>query len=277
MAQTEHIPKIIHYFWFGKNPLPPIVIKCINSWKKFCPDYEIKRWDETNFDISICDYVSEAYGKKKWAFVSDYARFYILNKFGGVYLDTDVELIKPINSIINKGPFFALESDEYNSINPGIGMASYPNNSLYKKVLSSYNHDHFLDRNGFENKKTVGERVAFFLIRDGLKDKKGIQKVQDFLIYPREYFCPLNYFTGDLNITSNTVAIHHYSASWLTNTDKAIHRVGQIIAKISGRKNGERAEMLLRFPVMSLRKIKENGFIATFKYYRGKFNARKNK
>ena len=97
------IPKIIHYCWFGGNPLPELAQKCIESWKKYCPDYEIKRWDETNFDLDCCDYVREAYQEKKWAFVSDYARFKILYEYGGVYFDTDVELIKPIDDIVEKG------------------------------------------------------------------------------------------------------------------------------------------------------------------------------
>ena len=103
------IPKIIHYCWFGGNPLPELAVKCIESWKKYCPDYEIKRWDESNFDLNCCDYVKEAYRAKKWAFVSDYARFKVLYDEGGLYFDTDVELIKPIDDIIERGPFMGAE------------------------------------------------------------------------------------------------------------------------------------------------------------------------
>ena len=103
------IPKIIHYCWFGGNPLPELAIKCIESWKKYLPDYEIKEWNESNFDINCCAYVREAYEAKKWAFVSDYARFWILYQHGGLYFDTDVELIKSIDDLIVKGAFMGCE------------------------------------------------------------------------------------------------------------------------------------------------------------------------
>lgn len=270
------IPKVIHYFWFGGNPLPEVAKKCIKSWKKYCPDYEIKRWDESNFDINICDYVKEAYDAKKWAFVSDYARFYILNKYGGVYLDTDVELKKSLTPIIKTGPFFALETEKFDSIAPGLGMATYSNNTFYQQIIDNYNKDHYLYKNNLENKLPVGKRVTQFLIKDGLKDKSGLQKVDGFTIYPKEYFCPFDYFTGKMTITSNTVAIHLYSGSWLSNTDKQIHKVGQFFSRCFGRKAGERVEMLIRFPIMSIRKINEVGLILTIKYYKEKIKKNHN-
>ena len=103
------IPKIIHYCWFGRNPLPESAIKCINSWKKFFPDYEIKEWNEDNFDVNIIPYTKEAYEAKKYAFVSDYARFWILYHHGGLYFDTDVEVIKAMDDIIELGPFMGVE------------------------------------------------------------------------------------------------------------------------------------------------------------------------
>ena len=102
------IPKVIHYCWFGRNPLPPLAIKCIESWKKFLPDYEIKGWNEDNFDVNIIPYTQEAYQAKKYAFVSDYARFWILYKYGGIYFDTDVEVIRPLDDIIARGPFMII-------------------------------------------------------------------------------------------------------------------------------------------------------------------------
>ncbi|WP_227743785.1 glycosyltransferase family 32 protein [Lactobacillus helveticus] len=267
MSNNRDIPKVINYFWFGKAPLPPLVRECIKSWKKFCSDYEIKRWDESNFDINICDYVKEAYMAKKWAFVSDYARFYILNKYGGIYLDTDVELIKSIEPIRKKGSFFALETEEYDSLNPGIGMATYANNGFYKKIINNYNQDHFIDKYGLENKTPVGKRVANFLKKDGLKNIRGIQKVDNIIIYPKDYFCPLNYFTGQSHFTENTVAIHHYSASWLTSDEKKYHKIGQRVSKIFGRKIGEEVEKVIRFPYSFKRKWEKKGFINTVKYY----------
>lgn len=267
----KQIPKTIHYFWFGGNPLPPLAKKCIASWKKFCPDYKIKRWDETNFDISICDYVKEAYSAKKWAYVSDYARFYILNKFGGVYLDTDVELLKPIDNIIKNGPFFALETEKYDSLNPGIGMATYANNNFYKIIIDDYNNSHYLTKEGVEINLPVGKRVATFLKKDGLKSNNGIQKIDDITIYPKEYFCPLNYFTGELKLTKNTVAIHHYAASWLSEKEKQNHKIGQKISYYFGISFGEKIERILNFPSSFKSKVSNVGIKNTILYYFKKY------
>ena len=126
------IPKVIHYCWFGHNPLPESAVKCINSWRKFMPDYEIKEWNEDNFDVNAIPYTAEAYQMKKYAFVSDYARFWILYQYGGLYFDTDVELIKPIDDIVEKGPFMGIEETckiipvnlvGYPLVNPGLGIS----------------------------------------------------------------------------------------------------------------------------------------------------------
>ena len=126
------IPKVIHYCWFGRNPLPESAVKCIDSWRKFMPDYEIKEWNEDNFDVNAIPYTAEAYQMKKYAFVSDYARFWILYQYGGLYFDTDVELIKPIDDIVEKGPFMGIEETckiipvnlvGYPLVNPGLGIS----------------------------------------------------------------------------------------------------------------------------------------------------------
>ena len=122
------IQKVIHYCWFGGKPIDKLGEKCIASWKKYCPDYEIKRWDESNYNLEACDYVKEAYQAKKWAFVSDYVRFDILYHYGGLYFDTDVELIKPIDDIVSKGPFMGCESHQKKStVAPGLGLAIIDN------------------------------------------------------------------------------------------------------------------------------------------------------
>ena len=113
------IPKIIHYCWFGRNPLPPLALECIASWRKFLPDYEIKEWNEDNFDVNSIPYTAEAYRQKKYAYVSDYARFCILYQYGGIYFDTDVEVIKPLNDIIAKGNFMGFEQDPDGENTPG--------------------------------------------------------------------------------------------------------------------------------------------------------------
>ncbi len=132
MSENKEIPKIIHYCWFGGNPLPQMAQRCIDSWKKYLPDYEIKQWDETNFDVNIIPYTRQAYEAKKYAFVSDYARFLILYQYGGLYFDTDVEVIKPLDDIVAKGPFMGCQ-DKYTPrgdvyslhVAPGLGLGVY--------------------------------------------------------------------------------------------------------------------------------------------------------
>ena len=212
------IPKIIHYCWFGGNPLPPLAEKCIASWKRFLPDYEIKEWNEQNFDINIIPYTAEAYQAKKYAFVSDYARFWILYHYGGLYFDTDVEVIKPMGSIIAKGAFMGCEQDSKPGIEltvaPGLGLAVESKHEIYTAILEEYDSFHFLNEDGSNNDKTVVEYVTEILKRHGLKNMPGIQQIEGVKIYPSEYFCPRDTVTKRLHITNNTYTIHHYMASW---------------------------------------------------------------
>ncbi|NRO27420.1 glycosyltransferase family 32 protein [Lactobacillus helveticus] len=217
------ISKVINYCWFGKAPIPNKVKKCIDSWKKYFPDYEIKQWNESNFDINCCSYVREAYKLKKWAFVSDYARFKILYENGGVYFDTDIEVIKDMHDIIESGPFMGYESfyadDKINLkketlVNPGVGLAAEKGMDIYKEILNYYEKQHFLNSDGSINYATVVERVTEILRKNGLIPNGKMQKVKGITIYPSDYFCPLNHMTGKLNITDNTRSIHLYTASW---------------------------------------------------------------
>ena len=222
------IPKIIHYCWFGGNPLPPLAEKCIASWRKFFPDYEIKRWDESNFDVNIIPYTAEAYKAKKYAFVSDYARFYILYKYGGLYFDTDVEVIRSMDDIIARGPFMGCERylkdgiQKYNSntniglgVAPGLGLGVSPVLGLYKELLDFYGRLHFeRDVNGAPL-HTVVDITSNLLHEKGFKDIEEIQLVDGVYIYPAEYFNPMSVVTKRMRITKNTRSIHHYMASWV--------------------------------------------------------------
>lgn len=218
------IPKVIHYCWFGGNPLPKSAQKCIASWRKYLPDYEIKEWNESNFDVNIIPYTAEAYKAKKYAFVSDYARFWILYKYGGLYFDTDVEVIKNMDDIIAKGAFMGLEKKQAGAtptqlgVAPGLGLGVNPGLGLYKELLDVYDDKHLFSAFG-----KIGETIVG--ITSKIMQKKGIKRQSDgFLhcgeitIYPEEYFCPKNYYTGELTITPNTCAIHHYTATWHKNT-----------------------------------------------------------
>ena len=214
------IPKTIHYCWFGRNPLPDSAVKCINSWRKFFPDYEIKEWNEDNFDVNSIPYTAEAYEARKYAFVSDYARFWILYHFGGIYFDTDVEVIKPMDDIIERGPFMGIEvvgTDifvSYPLVNPGLGVGAEGGMHFFKDVLDYYGSLHFLSSNG----KIVGGTVVKYtterLLDYGLQPGDVFQQVAGISIYTSEVFNPYNDLTGKLNVTDNTRSIHWYSASW---------------------------------------------------------------
>lgn len=210
------IPKTIHYCWFGGNPLPALAQKCIHSWKKYLPDYTIIEWNESNFDVSCVPYVREAYEAKKFAFVSDYARFWILYNHGGVYFDTDVEIIKPIDHIIEKGAFMGIENQigSFIQVSPGLGIGCEAYHPFYKEMLDAYANIHFVI-NGSYNYKTIGQYNTELLRNKGLQNINNIQTVDNITIYPFDYFSPIDTTTKRIHITANTCAIHHYAGSWL--------------------------------------------------------------
>lgn len=208
------IPKIIHYCWFGGNPLPKDAQKCIASWKKYFPDYEIKQWNESNFDVNCCPYVKEAYEAKKYAFVSDYARFWMLYHEGGVYFDTDVEVIRDMSSVIADGSFMGFEKGLEGSemgVNPGLGLGIEARNSIIRDILSLYQAKSSFDI----GEGTIVHFTTEVLSRYGLIRENYKQKVGGIVIYPADYFCPMDSTTGITTITDNTVSIHHYSCSWI--------------------------------------------------------------
>lgn len=230
MKNVVDIPHVIHYCWFGGQPLGPNELKCIESWRNFFPGYDIVRWDESNFDIHCCTYVSQAYDAKKWAFVSDYARFAILYKYGGLYFDTDVEIIRPIDDIVAKGPFMGFETDANSSGNgctvaPGLGLSANPGLGLYRDILDSYEADEFIGADGILNMKTVVIRTTDILRSYGLKNEPGIQEIAGVVLYPSEYFNPKDFLTGEVRITSNTRAIHHFGQSWYSEEEKFEYKI----------------------------------------------------
>lgn len=222
----NQIPKIIHYCWFGGTQLPKLAQKCLNSWKSFFPDYEIKEWNEANFDIHICPYVEEAFEMKKWAFVSDYARFWILYHYGGIYFDTDVEVIRSMDDILRNGAFMACESGyKYSNnlclgVNPGLGMGANSGLGLYREILNLYEQMHFYNADGNLNEHTVVDYTTAIMQEYGFKGSGVIEKVHGITVYPPEYLCPMNYLTGKVMITENTFSIHYYSASWISPYNK---------------------------------------------------------
>ncbi|AEE17470.1 glycosyltransferase family 32 protein [Treponema brennaborense] len=212
------IPKIIHYCWFGGNPLPEPAQKCLTSWRKFLPDYEIKEWNENDYDVRKIPYVAQAYEAKKYAFVSDYARFDILYRYGGIYFDTDVEVIKPLDDILERGAFAGVECA--GALNAGLGIASPAASPIYKEILDSYEKSNFLKQDGTQDLTTVVTRVSDIFRKHGFTDKDEIQTVAGITIYPTEYFCPKSLETGIIRITKNTYTIHHYDGSWTSKAQK---------------------------------------------------------
>lgn len=236
MSCENNIPKKIHYCWFGGNPLPEDAKRYIESWKKYCPDYEIIEWNENNFDININSYVKEAYESKKWAFVSDYARLFAMYEYGGIYMDTDVEIIKPIDSFLKHKAFAGFESPIH--IGTGI-MACEKGFPLFKEFLDYYNNRHFILEDGSLDTTTNVATITKICEKYGLQGNNQYQEIRKWAIYPTDYFCPKNYKTGKMNITNNTVTIHHYSGSWLSDKDKKILNVQKKLCKIFGEKIGK--------------------------------------
>lgn len=241
------IPKIIHYCWFGGNPLPDSAEKCIASWKKYFPNYEIKEWNETNFDIHLMPYVEEAYKLRKYAYVSDVARFWILYHNGGIYFDTDVEVIKSFDDILKYGAFMGQEknipTEKSVNVAPGLGLGVEIGHPFYKKVLEHYTCCKFLcDENG-DPLQTVVPLTTKLLEEYGYQSTKAhsVQNISGINIYPVDYFCPLNYFTGKIDITNNTHSIHYYSASWMSKK----LRLKMILKKKIGHNNIQKIKNIL--------------------------------
>ena len=247
-------PKIIHYCWFGHNPLPELALKCIDSWKKFLPDYEIKEWNEDNYNVHKIPYISEAYDAKKYAFVSDYARFDILYQYGGIYFDTDVEVIKDLSPIIEQGAFAGV--DCAGRLAAGLGIASPAAMPIYKEIIASYENSTFVRSNGSYNLTTVVDRVSDIFKKNGFSKTENIQKIADVIIYPAEYFCPIDPKTGILNVTSNTYTIHHYAATWTIPLRKKYMNLRNKIAS----KIGIKLAKFVLFPLQCICIIREVGF-----------------
>lgn len=209
------IPKIIHYCWFGRGEKPELAVKCIESWKKFLPDYELKEWNEDNFDISRNQYVREAYENRKFAFVTDYVRLYAIYTEGGIYMDTDVEVVDGFDKFLHHHAFSGFETDG----NVPTGMMAAEKDSIWAKdLLNQYNNRAFVQPDGSFDMTTNTTVITNYMLGKGLVLNN---QYQDFpglcTMYPADYFCPKDHRTGKVKCTKNTVCIHHFAGSWINH------------------------------------------------------------
>jgi len=219
------IPKIIHYCWFGESEKSALHIKCIESWKKYLPDYEIKEWNESNFDVNSNEYVKQAYQEKKFAYVSDYARIKALYQYGGIYMDTDVMVYKSFNDLLDNKCILGFEEENYIATS---FMACVPGHDLIKEFINKYENISFFNSDKSLDLTTNVQRLTQILEGRGLVRDNKPQKVGDIRVYPQEYFSPYDYGNCIRKNTGNTYCEHLFLVSWLpwgTKVKKAIKRV----------------------------------------------------
>ena len=227
--------KYIHYCWFGDKPLPKLAKKCIKSWQKYLPDFEIIKWSEENVDLNECPFIREAYDNKKWAFVADYVRTKVLNEMGGIYFDTDMKITKDISNFFDSNTFLGVEDSGYVAV--GVWYENKPNNPLPKELLKYYKKQlHFDVDNIYDY--SIPKLITNILYRYGfVMGKNEIQLLKNGItIYPRDYFYPLSYDRQDNVFSDNTCMIHYYDASWIPRYQKIENKIFRIFGKEKGKK-----------------------------------------
>lgn len=215
---SPNIPKKIHYCWFSGKPIPDHLLKCIESWGKYCPDYEIIRWDESNYDVEKNLYMKQAYEAGKWGFVPDIARLDILYNYGGIYIDTDVELIKKLDDFLSLGAFTGVE--KWGNVNMGGCSGAIPGHPMIKKMLDFRKNDLFIRDDGTYNLTTCGFYETKPLIDMGFKPNNTVQNIGGMYIFSSDYFHPYDYMSGEIKITDNTHSIHHFNGGWIEEQNK---------------------------------------------------------
>lgn len=214
-SETPLIPKKIHYTWFSGEPIPENLQACIDSWKRFCPDYEIIRWDADHYDVSKYEYTRQAYELRKWGFIADVARLDILFENGGIYLDVDVELIRNLDELLYQPAFCGVE--KWGTVNMGGASGACPQNPVVKAMLDHRKNEPFVFADQTLNLTTCGHYETFPLVREGLKLNGATQEIAGGMmtVYASEFFQPFDYMSGETRLTSNTFSIHHFSGTWL--------------------------------------------------------------
>ncbi|MEG1857642.1 MAG: glycosyltransferase [Pseudoflavonifractor sp.] len=240
------IPKIIHYCWFGGKPLPESAEVCIASWRRFCPDYQIKQWDETNFDVTAHPYTKRAYEAQKWAFVTDYVRLCALYDEGGIYLDTDVELVRCWDDLLDCSGFIGFEKSGVprKRVNTGQGFGAEPGLAALGAIKTQYEQAEFRFEGGAQMKTTL-DFFTDYLEAQGLRCEDRLQQAGGFTVYPTDYFCPKDGNYGAITLTPNTHSIHHFDASWFGAREQKVLLRGKKLCGIFGVKIGRTLNSLL--------------------------------
>jgi mannosyltransferase OCH1-like enzyme len=244
--------------------MPEDQAEYVAGWIRLLPEYEIKLWDENNYNVYKIPYTSEAYKAKKYAFVSDYARFYILYQYGGIFFDTDVELLKPFNDVmLGNKCFSGFESEKY--VAPGLIFASEKGSVIVKELLDYYKKNNFIKENGDLNLTPSPQIFTNILLKYGLKQNNTYQELGVFTAYPSEYFNPMSFQTGKINITNNTYSIHHYAMSWYSDMERLFVNRSRTIRKTFGNNIISR---IIEFMLNLFTRIKRTGLKKTIFYYK---------
>ena len=245
------IPQIIHYCWFGGKPLPESARIYIESWKKYCPDYEIKEWNESNFDLNCNAYVHEAYEAQKWAFITDYVRLYAMVTEGGIYMDTDVEVTKPLDEFLHLRAFSGFEDEE--NIPTGI-MACEKGFALFEELLHDYDNRHFRMEDGSYDVTTNVTAITELCKMHGFMPNNQKQSIDGFTVFPKDWFCPKDHRSGRIVLTENTHTIHHFAGSW---HDQYTRRIKAVEHFFKSRIDGEVGIVVARTASLPLRIYKK--------------------
>lgn len=206
------IPKTIHYCWFGRGEMPELAQKCVASWHTHMPEWRFRLWNEDNFDVDQVAYTKEAYEAKKYAFVSDYVRLWALKNEGGVYLDTDVEVFKPFDNLLDLNAFAGFEGSKYKPLGTCI-MASVAQGEWVTEQFEAYNKRHFLLPNGSFDLTTNVSFITAKMRENGFNQNGQEQEYKDLHVFPTDYFCPRQ-TTGEYFRTENTYCDHLGLGSW---------------------------------------------------------------
>lgn len=220
------IPKTIHYCWFGRGPMPELALKCIESWHRYMPDYMFKLWNEDNFDVNSVPYVKEAYESRKFAFVTDYVRLWALYTEGGIYMDTDVEILKPIDDLLHLDAFTGYEGSKNRPPVTGL-MASVAHGEWVKEQLDAYQDAHFIKEDGSMDLTTNTVRISQIMRDNGFIQDGKYHVYKDLHVFPADYFCPRQ-TTGEFFLTENTYCDHHFMGTWSRGSSKKRKKVSRL-------------------------------------------------